>query len=536
MSQLAKRLAPRTGGSHADNPTALRASRPSSFLFFLLFAVALVPSAGLAVMIFKSPTLKESLIIESRKVLSALPPILQPKASDQPKSKQQLGSASHIAAAPKDVAEPSASLPVQEGSAKTSYVMTEESPLAAQNSPSGSLAAVDEGVASLAPEELSHRDRMAWATTDYSIISALPPILQPKASDQPKSKQQLGSASQIAAAPKNVAEPSASLPVQEGSAKTSYVMTEESPLAAQNSPSGSESPADRGSFSETGASSANSKIAEEPETDSTTAETDKPPLSADTEVDGATSASAQQHEDTLVTKLDNSADPHKELVLRPEEAERVQSLMAHGHKMVDVGYFAGARAYFKRAAEAGSGEAALALGSTYDPKFIAEIGAHGIEPEPDEARFWYERARRLNAPGAEAKLARLARPADVDANSGSRTMSGNAERAAESSNGNEASDFQHARINEAQDQSQAWVEPTGAVNLRKQPSPHSEARQVITRGTKLRVMAREAGWFRVTDPATGEIGWIYSEAVETASSPAQLGSVTPVEAQDVTSR
>ena len=479
MSQLAKRLAPQTGGSHADNPTALRASRPSSFLFFLLFVVALVPSAGLAVMIFSSPTRKESLIIESRKVLSALPPILQPKASDQPKSKQQLGSASHIAAAPKDVAEPSASLPVQEGSAKTSYVMTEESPLAAQNSPSGSLAAVDEGVASLAPEELSHRDRMAWATTDYPMIST--------------------------------------------SIDSSPSRSEQAEVVAKES----ESPADRGSFSETGASSANSKIAEEPETDSTTAETEKPSLSADTEVDGATSASAQQHEDTLVTKLDNSADPHKELVLRPEEAERVQSLMAHGHKMVDVGYFAGARAYFKRAAEAGSGEAALALGSTYDPKFIAEIGAHGIEPEPDEARFWYERARRLNAPGAEAKLARLARPADVDANSGSRTMLGNAERAAESSNGNEASDFQHARINEAQDQSQAWVEPTGAVNLRKQPSPHSEARQVITRGTKLRVMAREAGWFRVTDPATGEIGWIYSEAVETASSPAQLGSVTP---------
>ena len=54
--------------------------------------------------------------------------------------------------------------------------------------------------------------------------------------------------------------------------------------------------------------------------------------------------------------------------------------------MIDVGYFAGARAYFKRAAEAGSGEAALLLGATYDHEFIDKIGAHGIKADPKEAR------------------------------------------------------------------------------------------------------------------------------------------------------
>ena len=61
--------------------------------------------------------------------------------------------------------------------------------------------------------------------------------------------------------------------------------------------------------------------------------------------------------------------------------------------MIDVGYFAGARAYFKRAAEAGSGQAALMVGATYDQTFIDKIGAQGIKADPKEAVAWYERAR-----------------------------------------------------------------------------------------------------------------------------------------------
>jgi len=178
--------------------------------------------------------------------------------------------------------------------------------------------------------------------------------------------------------------------------------------------------------------------------------------------------------------------------------------MAHEHKMIDVGYFAGARAYFQRAAEAGSGEAALALGLTYDPEFIDEMGAHGIEAELDQAQFWYERAQRLKTPGAEAKLARLARRSQVDANMVSPGMSGETEGPAAPPHENEASPG--ARPSEALAQPKTWVEPRGAVNLRKGPTPHSEAKQVITRGTKLLVMASKANWFRVTDPKTGDIG------------------------------
>jgi hypothetical protein len=116
--------------------------------------------------------------------------------------------------------------------------------------------------------------------------------------------------------------------------------------------------------------------------------------------DGVSIASASTH-------VDITTDPRSTLVTRPEESGRIDELLAHGHKMVQVGYLAGARAYFRRAAEAGSADAALALGETYDQDFIDSIGAHGIKPDLMQARTWYERARELGSQEAKVKLGRL---------------------------------------------------------------------------------------------------------------------------------
>jgi TPR repeat protein len=110
---------------------------------------------------------------------------------------------------------------------------------------------------------------------------------------------------------------------------------------------------------------------------------------------------------SATTRLDVAPDPRSALTLRSDESGRIDDLMAHGQKMVDVGYLAGARAYFRRAAEAGSGEAALALGDTYDPAFIDHIGAHGIKADVAQARTWYERARELGSEDAKARLEQL---------------------------------------------------------------------------------------------------------------------------------
>jgi hypothetical protein len=44
------------------------------------------------------------------------------------------------------------------------------------------------------------------------------------------------------------------------------------------------------------------------------------------------------------TRIDIAPDPRAALILRADESGRVADLIVHGHKMIDVGYFAGARA------------------------------------------------------------------------------------------------------------------------------------------------------------------------------------------------
>jgi hypothetical protein len=102
-----------------------------------------------------------------------------------------------------------------------------------------------------------------------------------------------------------------------------------------------------------------------------------------------------------------AADRKNTLISRPDETGLIADLIAHGQKMVDVGYLPGARGYFQRAAEAGSADAAYALGTTYDPGFINDSGAQGIKGDVAEARSWYERARELGSQAAQEKLKEL---------------------------------------------------------------------------------------------------------------------------------
>jgi hypothetical protein len=54
------------------------------------------------------------------------------------------------------------------------------------------------------------------------------------------------------------------------------------------------------------------------------------------------------------------------------------------------------------------------------------------------------------------------------------------------------------------------VEPSMFVNMRQGPSSSSPVLGVIAKGAKLPVLDRQRGWVQVTDPATGNKGWIYS--------------------------
>jgi hypothetical protein len=204
------------------------------------------------------------------------------------------------------------------------------------------------------------------------------------------------------------------------------------------------------------------------------------------------------------TALKIAPDPKTALVLRPEETTLVTDLIAHGNKMVAVGYFPGARAYFGRAAEAGSGDAALAMGETYDPSFIAKMDAQGIKPEPEQAIAWYERAKALGAAGAEDKITALmvaAKEAEPDSDAPPAAAAAAAE----------GEDATNAEV----------VELTGSVNVRESPSSNAPTVRVMEGGTKLRAISRKGGWVQVTNPLTQETGWVYARYVASAAAPAQ---------------
>jgi hypothetical protein len=232
-------------------------------------------------------------------------------------------------------------------------------------------------------------------------------------------------------------------------------------------------------------------------------------------VDGTILASA-------ATRLDVAPDPRSALILRSDESGRIDDLMAHGQKMIDVGYLAGARAYFKRAAEAGSGEAALKLGATYDPTFIEKIGAQGIKADTKEARAWYERAKQLGVDGAEEELAKLKDDWTESRAPAQKTVaSGEAEASADATGAVNVVPVASAPDGTLPNGKDEWVALSGYANVRAAPSSTAETLRVAQKGTKLRVTARKGSWVQVTDPATAETGWVYSRFVETAQTPAR---------------
>jgi hypothetical protein len=88
--------------------------------------------------------------------------------------------------------------------------------------------------------------------------------------------------------------------------------------------------------------------------------------------------------------------------------DEIVRLIARGKDLLNDGDFAAARLLFERAADAGSAEAALALGSTYDPLVIKRLGAVAVTPDLAKARKWYQFAADHGSTAASLQLANLA--------------------------------------------------------------------------------------------------------------------------------
>jgi hypothetical protein len=91
----------------------------------------------------------------------------------------------------------------------------------------------------------------------------------------------------------------------------------------------------------------------------------------------------------------------------PFSGDQLAALLSRSNDFLKDGDFAAARILLRRAAESGSADAALMLGKTFDPLYLSEVGAMGIQPDIEQCRQWYEKAAELGSEAAAQRLANL---------------------------------------------------------------------------------------------------------------------------------
>jgi hypothetical protein len=110
---------------------------------------------------------------------------------------------------------------------------------------------------------------------------------------------------------------------------------------------------------------------------------------------GTASAAAKQQ----INPEPANADAAK--TVDPREAA---ALIERGRDLLRNGDVASAQLAFRRLAEAGKAEAALALATTYDPRYLVQHNLVGIVGDEEKARTWYRRAKELGSREADRFL------------------------------------------------------------------------------------------------------------------------------------
>ncbi len=80
------------------------------------------------------------------------------------------------------------------------------------------------------------------------------------------------------------------------------------------------------------------------------------------------------------------------------------TLLRNGDKLLDIGDFTAARAFFRRARDLGDREASLRLGKTYDPVVFREKNVQGLKPDPTMALKYYLEARTAGIEDADTAI------------------------------------------------------------------------------------------------------------------------------------
>jgi hypothetical protein len=103
----------------------------------------------------------------------------------------------------------------------------------------------------------------------------------------------------------------------------------------------------------------------------------------------------------------SSDAPVAQPVSLPLDPDEIAMLLKRGKDALSTGDLAAARLLLRRAAEAGSADAAMALGATFDPLVLRRLGAIGAAPDAAQARKWYQKAVALGSTAASQPLAQL---------------------------------------------------------------------------------------------------------------------------------
>jgi len=98
------------------------------------------------------------------------------------------------------------------------------------------------------------------------------------------------------------------------------------------------------------------------------------------------------------------AAPAPSAATRPVSPLEAEALIRRGDAVLALRNVSAARLLYSRAAAAGSSRAMLALGKTYDPLFLADIGAHGLAGDVPTAVGWYRRVLALGVEEARERL------------------------------------------------------------------------------------------------------------------------------------
>jgi hypothetical protein len=97
-------------------------------------------------------------------------------------------------------------------------------------------------------------------------------------------------------------------------------------------------------------------------------------------------------------------EPASAAAVKMVDPQEAAALMERGRDLLRNGDVASAQLAFRRLAEAGKADAALALATTYDPRYLVEHNLVGIVGDEAKARAWYQRAKELGSMEADRFL------------------------------------------------------------------------------------------------------------------------------------